>query len=161
MRRNRLSCSPRWSWPRWPPFPSTTTPTSLRQRGQSHVELEEAKVFLHLDGPVEKDNSRWVLDIGATNHMTGSRSAFAELNPAVCGTVRFGDGSLVNIEGRGTILFMCKFSEHRALTGAYYIPHLTANIISIRQLDDAGSKVDIEHDILRLFDPDRQLLTKV
>lgn len=93
--------------------------------------------------------------------MTGSRNAFAELDPAVYGTVRFGDGSLVNIEGRGTVLFVCKFSEHRALTGVYYIPHLTANIISIGQLDDAGSKVDIEHDILRLFDPDRQLLAKV
>ena len=93
--------------------------------------------------------------------MTGVRSAFAELNPTVCGTVRFGDGSVVNIEGRGTVLFAYKSGEHRALTGVYYIPLLTANIISIRQLDDAGSKVDIEHSVLRIFNPDRRLLAKV
>jgi len=40
-------------------------------------------------------------------------------------------------------------------------PRLTANIISVGQLDDAGSKVDIEHGILRLFDPDRRLLAKI
>lgn len=54
-----------------------------------------------------------------------------ELDPAVCGTVRFDDGSLVNIEGRVTVLFVCKSSEHRVLTEVYYIPCLTANIISI------------------------------
>jgi hypothetical protein len=86
---------------------------------------------------------------------------FAELNPAMCGTVRFGDGSVVNIEGRGMVLFACKSGEHCALTGACYIPRLTANIISIGQLDDAGSKVDIEHGILHLFAPDCRLLAKV
>ena len=93
--------------------------------------------------------------------MTGVRSAFAELNPAMCGTVRFGDGSVVNIEGRGTVLFACKSGEHRALTGVYYIPLLTANIISIGQLDDAGSKVDIEHGVLHIYDPGRRLLAKI
>lgn len=80
------------------------------------VELVEAKVFVHLDGKADNTGGRWVLDIGATNHMTGVRSAFAELDPGVYGTVRFGDGSLVNIEGRGTVLFVCKSGEHRALT---------------------------------------------
>ena len=42
---------------------------------------------------------------GATNHMTSVRSAFFELDTGVHGTVRFGDGSVVDIEGRGTILF--------------------------------------------------------
>jgi len=67
----------------------------------------------------------------------------------------------VNIEGRGTVLFACKSGEHRALTGVYYIPLLTANIISIGQLDDAGSKVDIEHGVLHIYDPGRRLLAKV
>ena len=75
--------------------------------------------------------------------------------------MRFGDGSLVNIEGHVTVLFVCKSGEHRALTGVYFIPRLTANIISIGQLDDAGSKVDIENGILRLYDSDRRLLAKV
>jgi len=31
--------------------------------------------------------------------MLGCRAAFAELDPAVCGTVRFGDDSVARIEG--------------------------------------------------------------
>jgi hypothetical protein len=60
---------------------------------------------------------RWVLDTGATNHMTGSRRLFAELGTGVTGTMRFGDGSMVDIEGKGAILFALKFGEHRRLDG--------------------------------------------
>ena len=104
---------------------------------------------------------RWVLDTGATNHMTGSRSVFAELNTGVAGTVKFGDGSVVAIEGKGTVLFACKNGEHRRLDDVYYIPRLTTNIISLGQMDEYGFKVDIESRILRLYDLQQQLLAKV
>ena len=48
---------------------------------------------------------RWYLDSGARNHMTGSKAAFSELDDDVTGTVKFGDGSRVAIQGRGTIIF--------------------------------------------------------
>ena len=47
-----------------------------------------------------------VLDTGATNHMIGAISAFLELDSEIRGTVKFGDGSIVEIEGSGTILFI-------------------------------------------------------
>ena len=59
---------------------------------------------------------RWYLDTGASNHMTGSRAAFAELDSAVTGTVRFGDNSVVTIAGRGTVLFNCRDGAHRSVT---------------------------------------------
>ena len=40
--------------------------------------------------------------------MTGERSIFSELDTGVRGTVRFGDGSVVDIQGHGTILFRLK-----------------------------------------------------
>jgi hypothetical protein len=127
------------------------------------IHLDEHKVLLHLSEE-EKEAvgpRRWVLDIGATNHMTSARDVFAELNTAVMGTVRFGDGSVVSIEGKGTVLFACKTGEHRRLEGVYFIPRLTTNIVSLGQMDEDGSKVDIEHGILRLYDLQRQLLAKV
>ena len=93
--------------------------------------------------------------------MTGTRTVFAELNTGVTGTVKFGDGSVVDIQGKGTVLFACKSGEHRRLDGVYYIPRLTTNIISLGQMDEDGFKVDIESGILRLFDLERQLLAKV
>ena len=54
--------------------------------------------------------------------MTGSKAAFSELNNDVTGTVKFGDSSRVEIQGRGTIIFRCQNGEHRVLTDVYYIP---------------------------------------
>jgi len=143
-------------------FPRTTAPPSDVALHQ-HIHLVEPKATLHLS---EEDKGavgprRWVLDTGATNHMTGTRSVFAELDTVVTGSVRFGDGSVVAIEGKGTVLFACKTGEHRRLEGVYYIPRLTTNIVSLGQMDEDGYKVDMEAGVLRLYDVQRQLLAKV
>jgi transposase InsO family protein len=127
-----------------------------------HVHLDEPKALLHLSQEEKTAVSRrWVLDTSATNHMTGSRSVFAELNTGVIGTVKFGDGSVVDIKGKGTILFVCKSGEHRHLDGVYYIPCLTTNIVSLGQMDEDGFKVNIESGVLCLYDLQRKLPAKV
>jgi hypothetical protein len=95
------------------------------------VHLVEEKVFSHFNDEVKKNGKRWVLDSGASNHMTDVREVFAELDTNIHGTVRFGDGSVVEIEGIGTILFVCRNGEHRVLTVMYLIPKLTTNIVSL------------------------------
>jgi hypothetical protein len=127
---------------------------------QAPIHIHERKVLLHLSSEEEKEvvaPCQWVLDTGATNHMTGSRRLFAELDTSVTGTVRFGDRSVVDIEGKDIILFALKSGEHRWLDGVYYIPWLTTNIVSLGQMDEEGLKVVIEEGILRLFDLQRQL----
>ena len=114
--------------PKSPPHPSSPS---------SEIHLTEKKVLTSLHGPAsfdstaDRDPSRWILDTGASSHMTGARSAFASLDTGVTGSVRFGDGSTACIEGRGTILLSCKNGEHRSLSNVYYLPRLTANIISV------------------------------
>ena len=54
--------------------------------------------------------------------------------------MKFGDDSVVvKIEGRGTILFVDKGGKHRKLTNVYFISRLKANLVSLGQLDEAGS----------------------
>ena len=93
--------------------------------------------------------------------MTSARSAFSELDSGIHGTVKFGDGSVVGIEGRGTVLFNCKSGEHQALTGVYHIPRLTTNIISLGQLEEDGFKILLESGFLRIWDRRWRLLAKV
>lgn len=85
-------------------------PTSSPAREE--IRLREDKLFVQLGEKGDGGSTRWILDTGATNHMTGMRSAFTELDSGIRGSVRFGDGSVVAIEGRGTILFKCKGGEH-------------------------------------------------
>jgi hypothetical protein len=50
------------------------------------VHLTERKVVLDDDDGHEQENTgEWFLDTGATNHMTGAHSAFAELDTGVVG----------------------------------------------------------------------------
>jgi hypothetical protein len=56
---------------------------------------------------------------GAMNHMSGCRTMFTKLDTAVLGTVRFGNDSVAWIEGRGTVMFVCKNGESRSFDGVY------------------------------------------
>ena len=66
--------------------------------GTQQVFLNQEKVF-----PAEYGDGSWVLDTGATTHMTGCRDALATLDESVRGAVRFGDGSTVAIQGIGAV----------------------------------------------------------
>ena len=43
------------------------------------------------------------------------------------------------------MLFTCKNGEHQQLAGVYHIPKLTANIISLGQLEEDGYKILLEN----------------
>ncbi|CAA6674891.1 unnamed protein product [Spirodela intermedia] len=128
---------------------------------QTQIHLREEKVFAHLEEEELRDEEEWVVDTGATNHISGSRTAFTELDTKVLGTVRFGDDSVARIEGRGAIVFLCKNGEHRSFAGVYYIPRLTTNIVSVGQLDEAGYHIDIEKGAMKIHEPGGRLLAKV
>ena len=110
---------------------------------------------------IEKKNNIWFLDSGASNHMTGCRSWFSELNESVTGTVKFGDGSQVEIKGRGDVMLQCENGDHCILSDVYFIPKLKSNIISLGQLDEQDCKIEIEHGLLVIFTKAKELLAKV
>lgn len=80
--------------------------------------------------------------------MTGDKEKFVELDQRITGLVKFGDGSTVKIEGKGTIIFRCKNEEVRKLHEVFYIPTLCNNIISLGQMSENGNKVVLKGDFL-------------
>ncbi|KAG6756940.1 hypothetical protein POTOM_037239 [Populus tomentosa] len=123
-----------------------------------HVLLHEDKVVPKIKGTREK---AWYLDTGASNHMTECIEKFAEIDTTITGSVKFGDGSTVKIQGRGSVLLEDFTGEHRILTNVYYIPMLKSNIISLGQLDENGCKVVIEGGVMTILDRLQRLLAKV
>ncbi|XP_066354451.1 uncharacterized protein [Miscanthus floridulus] len=69
------------------------------------VNLDEPHIHVHLGHVGGEQEKQWYLDSSASNHMMSSKAAFFELNDDVTGTVKFGDGSRVGIQGRVTIIF--------------------------------------------------------
>ena len=93
--------------------------------------------------------------------MIGNRSAFSELDSRIRRTVKFGNGSVNEIEWRDTILFVGKGDEHRKLTNAYFISRLKANLVSLGQLGEVGCYIFIERRLLKICDDRQRLLTQV
>ncbi|GJY46380.1 zinc finger, CCHC-type containing protein [Tanacetum coccineum] len=63
-------------------------------------ETEHEEVLLN-EGQIQprkyasEDASIWYLDNGASNHMTGTKSHFRNINESITGRIRFGDGSFL------------------------------------------------------------------
>jgi hypothetical protein len=122
--------------------PPQSIPLLANLSDQLH--LTEKKVFVALDVSGDRDLKQWVFDTGASNHMSESRAAFADLDTDVNGSMRFGDGFITRIEGLGTVIFSCKNDKHRALPNVYFLPRLTANIVSVKLLNESGYQVHVE-----------------
>jgi hypothetical protein len=68
---------------------------------------------------------------------------------------------VARIEGRGTVVFVCKNSESRSFDGVYFIPRLATNIVSVSQLDEIGYKININTGVMKIREPGGVLLLKV
>nr|GEZ70141.1 zinc finger, CCHC-type [Tanacetum cinerariifolium] len=106
------------------------------------------------------DASMWYLDNGASNHMTGVKSHFKDINESISGRVRFRDGSYIQIKGRGSILLGYRNQEQKIVSDVYYIPNLKSNILSLGQLTEIGCKVIMDENKLTLYDKNKKLLMK-
>jgi hypothetical protein len=82
----------------------------IAKKGEIHI--VEEKVFAALGNGAERDSCRWVLDTDASNHMSGCRGEFSCIDGGTVGTVKFTNGSVVDIEGVGIILYECKNGDH-------------------------------------------------
>ncbi|GJU66453.1 ribonuclease H-like domain, reverse transcriptase, RNA-dependent DNA polymerase [Tanacetum coccineum] len=76
-------------------------PTLLMATIEEHHEvfLNERNFEQPKTSPGEE--SLWYLDNGASNHMTGVKEHFKEIDKKITRNIRFGDGSYVEIKGKG------------------------------------------------------------
>jgi hypothetical protein len=131
------------------------------KQDDGHVFLNEERARVRIGDERDPIDVPWYLDSGASNHMTGSRDAFADLDTKITGSVRFGDNSIVDICGRGTVVIAVRGDEHRALTNVYFIPRLNTSIVSLGQLDENGCPSSIRDGFMSVWDRNHRLLARV
>ncbi|KAD4585349.1 hypothetical protein E3N88_22952 [Mikania micrantha] len=125
------------------------------------VLLNEENVTLQQQGiRTNANKDEWYLD-NASNHMTGMKEVFAKLDESATGRVRFGDGSNVQIWGRGSSLFDCKNGGQLLVNHIYYIPALSSSIVSLGQLTEVGYSIDMQGESLSVRDERKMLILRV
>ncbi|GAB4814243.1 hypothetical protein N2152v2_001289 [Parachlorella kessleri] len=89
---------------------------------------------------------RWVLDTGASRHITGNRSIMSNLRPVEEPvTITFGNGGTGQAAATGEVLLHTADNEF-LLTDVLYIPEASENLISVRHATRYGLDFKFCHD---------------
>ncbi|KAG2399616.1 Retrovirus-related Pol polyprotein from transposon TNT 1-94 Protease [Vigna angularis] len=92
----------------------------------------------------------WIVDSGATWHMTSHRDWFHTYEPVSGGSVFMGNDHALEIGGIGTVKIKMYDGTIRTLQGVRHVKGLKKNLLSVGQLDDLGCKIHIEGGILKM-----------
>ncbi|KAL8127506.1 hypothetical protein AgCh_014423 [Apium graveolens] len=118
-------------------------------------------MFLTYKGDEESKKNVWYLDSGASNHMTGHKELFTEIDDTISGEVTFGDSSKIPVKGKGTVTIMSKKGEKKYINDVYYIPALKNNIISLGQLVEKGYNIQMQDNSLIIRNQVEELIANV
>jgi hypothetical protein len=100
--------------------------------------------FTTKDGDHCKAICKWIMDSGATKHMTPHRAAFDMYEVIATRNVHMGDDSIVEVIGMGSILVevMVKGRTKRIrIKDVLHVPKLHANLLSMSKILSSGCRV--------------------
>ena len=60
--------------------------------------------------------------------------------------------TIVEIQGRGTIVFQGKYGDQWVLSDVYYIPKLRSNLVSLGQLIEIEHRIVLDDDVLEVLE---------
>ena len=110
----------------------------------SKVEDEEEFAFATHGGGEKANMFTWIVDSGATQHMTSHRDAFHTYQPIVGKKIYLGDNGMVEALGVGQILVEVQvkgLTKKIRMEEVLHVPKLHANLISVSKLSLGGLKV--------------------
>jgi hypothetical protein len=126
---------------------------SADNRGQSSESANSANIdqydSLSMVDEFLADENCWIMDTGASQHMTPNRNWFETYEPSD-GRVIMGNNNTCKVAGTGTISFKFHDGRIRRLTGVRHIPDLKKNLISLGSLEEKGCKFQSEGGVLRV-----------
>ncbi|PWA99268.1 hypothetical protein CTI12_AA010300 [Artemisia annua] len=117
--------------------------------------VEQLKNFLAIDPHAMSTSSnkgfasfsKWILDSGATHHMSYLLSQFISLNLNSSKSIVAANGDSMPLAGVGSV-----DTPSVALSDVYYIPSLTMNLASISKICDSGCDVKFSVSDCSIYD---------
>ncbi|GJY65031.1 retrovirus-related pol polyprotein from transposon TNT 1-94 [Tanacetum coccineum] len=104
-----------------------------------------------------KTEEVWFLDSGCSNHMTGNKEWFLELDVSFRQSVKLGNGNRMAVVGKGNVLLQVK-GHTQVISDVFYIPELKNNLLSIGQLQEKGLAILIHQGKCKIYHPEKGLI---
>jgi transposase InsO family protein len=99
---------------------------------------------------IKKDE--WLVDSGASRHVSGDRSAFTTLNNLIPGTSSVQTAGNESLPVLGTGSVNLGPSAEININDVYYVPGLTRNLLSVGKIADAGYVLVFDKDKCLVYD---------
>ena len=109
----------------------------------------------------EHKSGEWIIDSGATCHMSNNKNNFVRLELLEESKITIGDGKLLKAEGRGEVkLEMILKGGNRTCTlrDVLYVPELAYSLLSVSRASKFGATSTFKNDDCRLKDDKGKLL---
>jgi len=131
------------------------------EKQANYVEFDEEEEILLMAREEQhaQEEERWYFDSGCSNHMTGNKAWFLNLENEHCKTVKLGNDTHMTVVAKGSIRMHLN-GITQVLTEVYYIPELKNNLLSIGQLQEKGLSILISNGSCKVFHTTRGLIMK-
>lgn len=121
--------------------------SDLRQKLNANKEAGEGEDYLNCIFITELSKRDWLIDSGASRHMTWKRNIFSEIKP-YNGNVTVANGEKMKAIGIGTVNLNVRSAEGNyckiILKETLLVPKISENLISVRKLVEDGSIVSFD-----------------
>lgn len=113
-------------------------------------EEEELLLMSHMDMHQTGQEEVWFLDSGCSNHMTGNKGWFSDLEEGLCQTVKLGNDMTMNVVAKGSVRMQVN-GVTQVMSDVYFVPELKNNLLSLGQLQEKGLAILIQNGTCKIF----------
>lgn len=124
-----------------------------------HDDTEEMVLMAQTEECNPTKRYTWFFDSGCSNHMTGDKQWFCNINEDYRNKVRLGNDVRVVVMGKGNVRFEIEEAIH-VLTDVYFVPDLRNNLIRVMQIQEKGATVLMKDGFCSVYHPRKGLIIK-
>lgn len=136
-----------------------------KEKGENSNFVEDKKeaetLLLAFQEEKKIESDVWYVDTGCSNHMSGSKSSFSNLNEDFHSSVSFGDCSTVKVLGKGDIKIKTKNGFVETISNVLYVPDLKNDLLSAGQLQKKGYIITFKEGACEIYDPVRGVIANI
>nr|KYP60819.1 Retrovirus-related Pol polyprotein from transposon TNT 1-94 [Cajanus cajan] len=111
---------------------------------------QEMLLMSYVEMQGDKRDEIWFLDSGCSNHMSGDRKWFTELDQSFRHSVKLGNDFKLNVMGKGNVR-MKLGGRTVTITEVFYTPDLKSNLLSIGQLQERNLSILIKNGCCSIY----------